>query len=168
MIPSVSEISEHTSVRHYSVYPSYPKGATAADMSKVLIVSYCWTQDAERLGALINTDGTVKAGLIGNVLRDLAKVHGVTVEWLEKFYTRGDYFAWDWLHDNLAMGSSLFWWLFRFSTVVLGGYAFFGPGVYGSRDVYSEILQPAAKGKLFFAGEATSSCHAYVDPLSIL
>ena len=25
------------------------------------------------------------------------------------------------------------------------------------------MLQPAARGKLFFAGEATSTCHAYVD-----
>ena len=52
--------------------------------------------------------------------------------------------------------------------VVSGGYAFFGPGVYESSDVYSEILQPAAKGKLFFAGEATSACHAYVHSLSII
>jgi hypothetical protein len=28
------------------------------------------------------------------------------------------------------------------------------------RDIYSEMLQPAANGKLFFAGEATSACHA--------
>lgn len=76
-------------------------------MSKALIVSYCWTQDAERLGALINTDGTGKAGLIDLVFRDLAAVHGVTVEWLQQFYTDGDYFAWDWLHDELTMGSSL-------------------------------------------------------------
>jgi len=44
----------------------------------------------------------------------------------------------------------------------MGGYAFFGPGVYASNDVYSEMLLPAANGKLFFAGEATSACHAWV------
>ena len=27
------------------------------------------------------------------------------------------------------------------------------------------MLQPAARGKLFFAGEATSTCHAYVDSI---
>ena len=45
--------------------------------------------------------------------------------------------------------------------IVLGAFAFFGPGVY--TDIYPEILQPAARGKLFFAGEATATGHAYVD-----
>jgi len=109
-------------------------------------VSYCWTQDAERIGALVNRDGTAKPELITMVFRDLAAVHGVTVEWLHQFYTDGDYFAWDWARDPLTMGA----------------FAFFGPGVYDSTDVYSEMLQPAARGKLFFAGEATSACHAWV------
>ncbi|KAF9649823.1 hypothetical protein BDM02DRAFT_3094095 [Thelephora ganbajun] len=129
------------------VYPSYPKGATPENMSKVLIVSYCWAQDAERLGALINVDGTARPELIDMVFRDLAAVHGVTVEWLQQFYNPGDYFAWDWLHDPLTMGAS----------------AFFGPGVYESTDIYSEMLLPAANGKLFFAGEATSACHSWVN-----
>ena len=57
---------------------------------------------------------------------------------------------------------------FDASEWVLGAFAFFGPGVYGSADIYSEMLLPAAKGKLFFAGEATSACHAYVDSLLVL
>jgi len=128
------------------VYPSYPAGASPENMSKTLIVSYTWTQDAERIGALVNRDGTGQPELIDLVLRDLAAVHGVTVEWLQQYYTPGDYFAWDWARDPLTMGA----------------YASFGPGVYGSNDIYSEILQPAANGKLFFAGEATSACHAWV------
>ena len=157
-------------MRRHSVYPSYPDGATPENRSKALIVSYCWTQDAERLGALINADGTGKAGLLDVVFRDLAAVHNISVERLRGFYTpdRGNCFAWDWLHDDLTMGSSFFWWLFRLSTVVLGGFAFFGPGVYGKSDIYSEILQPTAHGKLFFAGEATSACNGYVGLLSIL
>ena len=55
--------------------------------------------------------------------------------------------------------------LFCFLTVFSGAFAFFGPGVYENGDIYSEMLQPAANGKLFFAGEATSACHAYVDSL---
>ena len=90
-----------------SVYPSYPEGAKPDEISKALIVSYAWTQDAERLGALINGDGTAKPELIKVVFRDLATVHGVTVEWLEQFYTPGDYFAWDWNHDPLTMGSQI-------------------------------------------------------------
>jgi hypothetical protein len=74
-------------------------------MSKTLIVSYAWTQDAERIGALVNRDGTGQPELIDLVLRDLAAVHGVTVEWLQQYYTPGDYFAWDWARDPLTMGS---------------------------------------------------------------
>jgi len=51
--------------------------------------------------------------------------------------------------------------------IVPGGFAFFGPGVYERGDVYCEMLQPAANGKLFFAGEATSACNGYVDSSSI-
>jgi len=128
------------------VYPSYPKDAKPEDMSKALIVTYCWTQDAERLGALMTGDGTARAELLDLIFRDLAAVHGVTADWIKQYYTDGDYFAWDWLHDPLTMGA----------------FAFFGPGVYDSTDIYSEMLQPAARGKLFFAGEATSACHAWV------
>ena len=90
-----------------SVYPSYPKDATPGEISKALIVSYAWTQDAERLGALMNGDGTAQPELVDIVFRDLAAVHGVTVEWLEQFYTPGNYFAWDWNHDPLTMGSHI-------------------------------------------------------------
>lgn len=71
-------------------------------MSKALIVSYCWTQDAERLGALINPDNTTQPEVLPLVFRDLAAVHGVDVEWIEEQYEA--HFAWDWLHDPLTMG----------------------------------------------------------------
>ena len=91
-----------------SVYPSYPANVPPEQRSSTLIVSYCWTQDAERMGALINDDGTVKPRLIHLIFRDLATVHGVTVEWLKQYYDPKDpsaCFAWDWLHDPLTMGS---------------------------------------------------------------
>ena len=69
----------------------------------MLIVSYCWTQDAERLGALIHPDGTAEPELIDLVFRDLAAVHGVRVNDIKKYY-QGDYFAWDWLHNPTTMG----------------------------------------------------------------
>jgi hypothetical protein len=75
-------------------------------MSCALIVSYCLTQDAERMGALMNRDGTGRPELIDLIFRDLAAVHGVTVDWLKQYYTDGDYFAWDWSRDPLTMGSS--------------------------------------------------------------
>lgn len=39
--------------------------------------------------------------------------------------------------------------------------------MYSDGEIYGEILKPAARGKLFFAGEATSSCHAYVGSLPV-
>ena len=58
------------------------------------------------MGALINRDGTARPELIDLIFRNLADVHGVSVEWLRGFYTDGDYFAWDWGRDPLTMGSS--------------------------------------------------------------
>ena len=46
--------------------------------------------------------------------------------------------------------------------VLSGGFALFGPGSYEEGGLYSQIIRPAAGGKLFLAGEATSSCHGYV------
>lgn len=76
-------------------------------MSKVLIVSYCGIQDAERLGAFIHHDGTAEPELIDQVLHDLADIHDVDIETLNEYYT-GEYFAWDWLRDPLTMGSFFF------------------------------------------------------------
>ncbi|OCH83659.1 FAD-linked reductase [Obba rivulosa] len=125
------------------VYPSYP---STTNPSNVLISSYCWTQDAERLGALINGDGTAREELIDLVLRDLSTVHGIDVE---QYYDRGSkdnvYFAWNWSTDHNAMGA----------------FAFFGPQQFND-EMYAQICSPAADGKLLFAGEATSSCHAWV------
>ena len=70
----------------------------------MLIASYCWTQDAERLGALIHPDGTAEPELIDLMFRGLAAVHGVEVGDIKKYYREGDYFAWDWLRDPLTMG----------------------------------------------------------------
>ena len=88
------------------MYPSYPAGATPGNVSNTLIVTYCWTQDAERMGALINRDGTGQPELIDLIFRNLAAVHNVSVEWLRGFWKDGDYFAWDWARDPLTMGSS--------------------------------------------------------------
>ncbi|OCH83795.1 hypothetical protein OBBRIDRAFT_742694, partial [Obba rivulosa] len=84
------------------VYPLYPS-LTAP--SSVLIAAYCWTYDAERLGALMNGDGTARDELIDLVLRDLSTVHGIDVK---KYYDRSSrdnaHFAWNWSADPHAMG----------------------------------------------------------------
>ncbi|KAG1811842.1 flavin-containing amine oxidoreductase-domain containing protein [Suillus subaureus] len=66
------------------VYPSY--GVDSASPSTVLIASYCWTNDAERLGALIGTE-----------------VHNITYSFLSDQYL--DIYAWDWNYDPLTMGA---------------------------------------------------------------
>jgi hypothetical protein len=84
-----------------SVYPSYPEGP---NKSRVLIVSYCWTQDADRMGSLMHGDGTAAPELIDLVFANLAKLHDVKEDWIRSFYTEGDYFAWDWNRDPNTMG----------------------------------------------------------------
>ena len=73
----------------------------------MLIASYCWTQDAERLSALINRDGTVEPELIDLVIRDLALVHGVSVSFIQKYFPNtdpNDCFAWSWGQNKYTMG----------------------------------------------------------------
>jgi hypothetical protein len=73
----------------------------------VLIASYCWTQDADKLGALIHSNGTVEPELLDLVFRNLAAVHGLQVADITQHYTEGNYFAWSWQHDPLTMGLCL-------------------------------------------------------------
>jgi len=116
------------------VYPSYP--------TTVLIASYCWTHDAIRLGALINSGEDAATRLKDLVLRDLAAVHGLEVDFLKDQYV--EHFAFDWTHDPLTQGA----------------YAFFGPGEFST--VYDSLTSFAADGRLHFAGEALSIRHAWV------
>ncbi|TFK36513.1 hypothetical protein BDQ12DRAFT_609672 [Crucibulum laeve] len=123
------------------VYPSY--GTNTATPSTVLIASYCWTNDAERLGALIRTgEKRFDCLLKDMVLRDLAAVHNVSKEFLEGEFV--DWHLWDWNHDPYTMGA----------------FAFFGPGQYET--LYNCMNLPATNGRLHFAGEALSVRHAWV------
>ncbi|KAF8147675.1 flavin-containing amine oxidoreductase-domain containing protein [Crassisporium funariophilum] len=123
------------------VYPSY--GVDSETPSNTLIASYCWTNDAERLGSLIKTgEEKFEAQLKTLVLSNLAAVHNVTFEYLnEKFV---EMHSWDWNHNPYTMGA----------------FAFFGPGDFD--DMYTSLIRPAAHDKLHFAGEALSVRHAWV------
>ncbi|KZS87731.1 hypothetical protein SISNIDRAFT_470756 [Sistotremastrum niveocremeum HHB9708] len=128
------------------VYPSYPAGDSKA---KVIIVSYCKSADADRMSAFIDKDGTADPILIDQVFRDLANVHNVTLEYLQARFddtpSKKNFHAWNWQADPFAAGA----------------FAFFTPGQY-SDPIYERIRAPAANGKLFFAGEHCSACHAWV------
>jgi len=122
------------------VYPSY--GIDSSD-SATMLVSYSWSQDSLRLGSLIQGHDTpAEKRLVDLVIRDLAKVHDV-----EYTYLRGlvkDHHAWNWYDSEFAVGA----------------FGFFGPSQY--KIYYQEITQPAAYRRLHFAGEASSSNHAWV------
>ncbi|KAF8801940.1 hypothetical protein BYT27DRAFT_7341708 [Phlegmacium glaucopus] len=121
------------------IYPSY--GVDDSRPSETLVASYCWTSDAERLGALINTNQkTWDDQLREVVLRDLALVHGIEYKFLKEHYV--DMHAFDWGHNPESMG----------------GFPLFGPGEFET--LYTSMTVPAADGRLFFAGDAISVRHS--------
>ncbi|OAX41858.1 hypothetical protein K503DRAFT_436190 [Rhizopogon vinicolor AM-OR11-026] len=123
------------------VYPSY--GVDSDTPSTVLIASYCWTNDAERLGSLISTGKEeYNEQLKELVLRNLADVHGMPYSDLVDEFV--EMHAWDWNHDPLTGGA----------------FAFFGPGDF--QDLYTSLTAPNANKRLHFAGEAISTRHAWV------
>lgn len=101
-------------------------------------------------------------------IRDLAIIHNVDPQVLLKLFNPAtDVHAWDWLHNPKTMGEWNSFVAFSvvyltFIDLLLGAYAFFGPGSFVD-EIYAEICKPAAGMKLYIAGEATSSCHAYVS-----
>ncbi|QRV92092.1 Flavin containing amine oxidoreductase [Ceratobasidium sp. AG-Ba] len=120
------------------VYPSYGDGE-----STVLIASYCWTQDAASMGALMQGEKTFdEERLKVAMLRDLTEVHGLEPGYLDSLYD--GMFPFDWAHNPTTMGA----------------YAFFGPGQFKS--LFASMTRPAADLRLHFAGEAISTCHAWV------
>ncbi|KAG7091713.1 hypothetical protein E1B28_008114 [Marasmius oreades] len=140
------------------VYPSHGSGE-----STVLIASYCWSkslpsflvlqkddayytaQDARNLGAWI--DGLPKESYYEERLRDLilgdlSAIHGIPLADIKREYDC--MYAYDWAQNPQTIGA----------------YAFFGPGQFSS--LYANLTRPAAGGRLHFAGEAISTCHAWV------
>ncbi|KAG1898907.1 uncharacterized protein F5891DRAFT_1190404 [Suillus fuscotomentosus] len=123
------------------IYPSH--GAESSTPSTVLLASYCWENDAERLGALINT-GQIEyeEQLKELVLRNLAEVHNVDYSFLLDQYV--DMHAWNWGDNPLTAGA----------------FASFGPGDFC--DLYTALTVPNANKRLHFAGEAISTRHAWI------
>jgi monoamine oxidase len=91
------------------VYPSYSfSDPPSSPKTTVLIASYCWTDDAERLGSLIATGKQqFDQQLLTLTIRDLADVHNLDYDWLfsQIENPQRDVFAWDWNHDPLTQGT---------------------------------------------------------------
>lgn len=134
------------------VYPSYN---IYDDESKtaVLLCSYTWQQDAERLAALIstNTDHTQKvaeeAELKELLIRELVRLHkndGMSEDELHKLISGNyiDHHAFDWYKDPHTAGA----------------FAFFRPQQFSC--MWNKMIQ--VSGDVVIAGEASSPHHAWV------
>ena len=140
------------------VYPSYNIHDNEADpndpekaprnMPGVLLCSYSWSMEAQRLGTLINRDSPkgedeLKALLLDN----LAKLHA-NEEWpYEKLHPLiselyDGHYAYDWYTDKGTTGA----------------FAYFGPGQF--RNMYPYIVRN--DGAHIIIGEASSAHHAWV------
>ncbi|KAI9653039.1 MAG: hypothetical protein M1831_006246 [Alyxoria varia] len=127
------------------VYPSYNMKDKGPG---VLLVSYTWCQEAERLGALIDRNSPENEEALKQVLiHDLARLHSNT----EKRYQEllgiiGDAYETHYAHD---------WYADPYTT---GAFAYFGPGQF--RNLYKWIIRN--HGKHVIIGEVASAHHAWV------
>lgn len=136
------------------VYPSY-NIYDPSTSSAVLLCSYTWQQDAQRIGSLTSSSPNIthtqkianEAGLKTLLLRDLARLHcndemseDYVFELISDLYI--DHHAYDWSADaNTA-----------------GAFAFFRPQQF--THLWSHLIRPA--GDVIIAGEAASPHHAWV------
>jgi monoamine oxidase len=136
------------------VYPSY-NIYDPSTSSAVLLCSYTWQQDAQRIGSLTSSSPDIthtqkianEADLKTLLLRDLAQLHcndlkseEEVLELISGLYV--DHHAHDWSADpNTA-----------------GAFAFFRPQQFSR--LWGHLIRPA--GDLIIAGEAASPHHAWV------
>jgi monoamine oxidase len=136
------------------VYPSYniddynPK--KTGDQPMVLLCSYTWAQDAQRLGTLIPPNAPGNDEELKRVLfHNLALLHkNDTYDYDGMIKLLNDQFdtlhAYDWYKDENMSGA----------------FAYFGPGQFSK--MWPEITQPNAYGRLYLVGEAASAHHAWI------
>ncbi|KAK7425057.1 hypothetical protein QQZ08_008333 [Neonectria magnoliae] len=138
------------------VYPSYNIKANEGNQwdpekPAVLLCSYTWGQDAQRIASLISPDSPKNEEQLKSVLlHNLALLHANEKrpykELLEEL-THEQYdthHAWDWYKDQNMSGA----------------FAYFGPSQFSN--MWQEIIKPNAFGQLYFIGEAASSHHAWI------
>ncbi|KAK4464694.1 hypothetical protein QBC42DRAFT_220398 [Cladorrhinum samala] len=129
------------------VYPSYNILVDEGEPA-VLLVSYTWQQDAERIGALISRKSPAnEKDLKELLLLELARLHSDTPEEEKRLYgiikeTYRDHYSYDWSQDANAAGA----------------FAFFRPRQFST--LWPKIIQPS--GNLVLTGEAASPHHAWV------
>jgi monoamine oxidase len=131
------------------VYPSY-NIYDPQDKPGVLLVSYTWSAEAERIGSLINRQSPDGERELKNLLfHDLARLHAKTddktdYERLHKIIEGEylDHFAYNWYQNPRTVGA----------------FAYFGPEQFSN--LYKSLTQ--SDGKHIIIGEAASAHHAWV------
>lgn len=131
------------------VYPSYNLN-DGADRPAVLLASYTWAQDANRMGSLVNnnSNGQQPADedeLVELILRNLARLHAqhMTYDQIKGAFA-GVHHAYSWSQDPTTAGA----------------FALFGPGQFSN--LYPYLARPAADSKFHIVGEAASAHHAWI------
>lgn len=128
------------------VYPSYNLH-DGNDKPAVLLASYTWAQDANRMGSLVNAQHCPASEdeLVDLILRNLARLHQehITYERIKDAFT-GVHNAYSWSHDPTTAGA----------------FALFGPGQFSN--MYPYLSRPAAESKFHIVGEAASAHHAWI------
>lgn len=128
----------------YCVYPSYNL-EDDFDKPAIMLVSYTWSQDAQRIASLIGGHSKGKSDeLIDLCVKNLALLHSHIIDEEGIREQLIEYYAYDWNADPNMSGSV----------------AMFAPGQF--RRLHASLLRPAAEGNLHFVGEATSTTHAWV------
>ena len=129
------------------VYPSYNL-YDSPDKEGVLLCSYSWSQEAQRMGTLINRESPKNEDDLKHLLIDnLAKLHSSNPQDYETLHQIIDdayitHFAYDRYTDPGTTGA----------------FAYFGPGQF--RNMYPYIVRN--DGVHIIIGEASSSHHAWV------
>ncbi|KAI0894616.1 FAD/NAD(P)-binding domain-containing protein [Annulohypoxylon nitens] len=127
------------------VYPSYNIDDDK-DKPAVLLASYTWSQDANRMGSLVDQHQPPNEDeLVELILQNLARLHGrfMKYEQIKELFT-GVYHAYSWSHDPTTAGA----------------FALFGPGQFSN--LYPYLIRPAADSKFHIVGEAASAHHAWI------
>eukprot|EP00475_Leptophrys_vorax_P035814 TRINITY_DN5953_c0_g1_i2.p1 TRINITY_DN5953_c0_g1~~TRINITY_DN5953_c0_g1_i2.p1 ORF type:complete len:867 (-),score=210.06 TRINITY_DN5953_c0_g1_i2:68-2668(-) len=133
------------------VYPSYGNEMS----SGVMIISYTWHQDAQRMGTLVDKAKTRedKVNLAWYCIKLLAEFFPGEIK--EKLLDKkSGLFDWDKVETNI------FGYNWDSDPYALGAFALFGPGQFMS--LYDDLLIPEMNGRLHFSGEAVSLNHGWI------
>ena len=126
------------------VYPSYSLSDSITEPA-VLLCSYTWAQDAQRIGSLIMDNSPEgEEELVDLVLQNLARLHANSIGYDEIKKAYMTHYSWDWSKDQHTSGA----------------FALFGPGQF--TNLYPYLVRPAADAKLHILGEAASAHHAWL------